>query len=1210
MNLKTTIFLIALAGAGVGTWLWLDSRQTEEPTSSTLAFFEQSFAPEKVTRVEAVRGKETLYTLERVGGDWMLPGKWPCRQLEADQIVEMLCGLRSRYVPILLSDKTDLRLYGLAGEPLVVKITTGDKTLTLRFGEEPGEANRFTRPTFVRLDDKAEVLRLGPGIVAALDRKLEYFQQRRLFPLERVPRDEDKEKVEQLDAAEVQIETHDAKFTLVKKDKDWRLKDAQRKKDKSWEPAGADDRVDPDRLSGLLRGFPDLWAEKFIAKGDKSLDDFGLKDPEYVFTAAKAGGAKTTILIGKVSQSKSTEKPPPPNPFGQPMPPQKKTEEYRYAMLRGNSQIFEIKADKLADIAIPLDAVRDPVLARFKVGDVKRLDIRHNGQELVLVKTTEKVDDVEKEKWRFEKPAREEADAREVEEFLAKIADLRARDKEILDNIDPTSVGLDKPAAQITITIEEGKKDKKAKKDDAKDEIKTRDIVLKIGLKGKEKDRAYVRVDGWPRINEVGGELVKLIERPYAAYRPRELWRLDHGAIASIAIEADGPPYRLEAGAGHWKIMPLGAEVASKEIDELAAGLTHLRCERFEAVHVKDFAPFGLDKPAYKIGVTAKDKDKKPHTILVGKQTEGGRFSRLEGGDAVFVLSDKLLANVPKNALGLLDRNLLSVNLTDLARIQFEGAAKFALEAKKGRWQVVDAPVPAFDASLEQLAQLVMPLAKLHADKFAAYGPKIDWDHFGLAKPSAKITLDAKTGKHVIEFGKEAPDGGRFARIDGKDAVVILDEAVAALARRNYVDFVDLKLLHFDAEAVTRIDRQARDGPLELARRDDSWQITRPGIIRDADNLTLFDLLKRAANLQASRIAAFPADDPKKYGLDQPTVITFFLEDLGRKHVVKLGNRAADASHKDTDERFATIDDRPMVIVLPAELSRMLAAPTPFFADRNLASFSGADWIELTRGQRKIIFTRTDGDWKLTEPIKGDAQGADLEDLVRSVQRLRADEIVAEKGADLAKYGLDRPAAVWRFKAGDAERLQLLIGNPENDKPNARRYAKLADKAAVFLLSAKLSAKATAEYRSRKLWEPFKTAQAEELTITGPGTAYTITHKDGKWTVAGQPDKQVREPFLADTLGTVSFLEPRRFIVDVNADLKAFGLDKPSWKIEVRAPGGKRELWLGGLEPGTKNYFATVPGTGAVFIIEPLDSVVLARPLAELLAEEQVKSKK
>ena len=200
------------------------------------------------------------------------------------------------------------------------------------------------------------------------------------------------------------------------------------------------------------------------------------------------------------------------------------------------------------------------------------------------------------------------------------------------------------------------------------------------------------------------------------------MWKLDRDAVTRITIEADGPAYHLERKEKAWKITPLDAEVAGKEIDDLAEDLSHLRCERFEAAHVKDFAPFGLDKPAFKIAISAKDG--KARTLQIGKSVEGGRFARLGDGDAVFVIKDKFLANVRKDALGLLDRNLLNLNPVAIERIRFEGAAPFTLESKKDRWQVTNAPVPAFNVSPVQVAGITGSFAKLRAEKFAAYGPE------------------------------------------------------------------------------------------------------------------------------------------------------------------------------------------------------------------------------------------------------------------------------------------------------------------------------------------------------------------------------------------------------------------------------------------------------------------------------------------------------
>src|SRR5207244_6868267 len=49
------------------------------------------------------------------------------------------------------------------------------------------------------------------------------------------------------------------------------------------------------------------------------------------------------------------------------------------------------------------------------------------------------------------------------------------------------------------------------------------------------------------------------------------------------------------------------------------------------------------------------------------------------------------------------------------------------------------------------------------------------------------------------------------------------------------------------------------------------------------------------------------------------------------------------------------------------------------FRDRNLASFSSADKVVLERGDRKAVFAKVDGMWRMTEPVKAGAEDADLD---------------------------------------------------------------------------------------------------------------------------------------------------------------------------------------------------------------------------------------
>jgi len=1337
MNLKTTFFLIVLLGAGVGGWYWLQTQKVEEPASPTLTFLKDSLDAKKIQRVEVLRGKDSRFVLERTGNEWSLPGKWPARTQESEQWIDELAKLRSRFAPIPITKDADLITYGLEREPLTIRVAMGDTTHTLRFGEEPSGTNRFTRPTYMRLNDQKEIIRLGPGVLAALDQSTDYFQQRRLFQTERVQRDEDaKDKVEQLIASAIDVQSETEKFSLVKMGQDWVVKDAFTKQGAEWKPLFSQDRVDPAKIKSLLTAYPDLWADKFVDAKDKKLEDFGLKDPEFTVTVTRPSGAKSTLLLGRVSDKKvrMLGKPPQPNPFGPPpKAPQMVTEEYRFAKLENNPQIFEIKSEKFADALVSLQSLRDPQVARFKADDVRRIEIQQGDSTLVFVKTKEN----DKEKWRFEKPLKEDAETKQIEDVLEKLSGLQAREKEIIDNADVKDVGLAKPGATIKLELEEGKADKKK-----------REIVFQLGQKDKEKDKLYVRVDGWPRVNQVGDELMKLVARPALAYRnrrvldiaasdvnkieivraeekyafekvdkdwkltsptkadvessrvaslandlakieavelvsetpkedelakvyglakpklsatlhakdsktaktltlgnvregkqefyaridngpvftvkkdlrddldktslsyrPLQLWQIDPDTITEVAIQKDGAAYSIKKSDKAWKIAgPFDAEVQPIEAEELTEGLARLRAERFEAHQEKNLAKFGLDKPAYKVTIAGKEK----RVLAIGNKVgplDENRFAKLADGDAIFVLDQKTITPLKRDAFDYLDKTLLSLNVGNIQRIRYQGASSFALEPKGEQWAVVDSPAATFNADEVAADQALSPWRILRADKYVAYGPKIDWAKYGLDKPAITILVtmkadakDKKATEHMISLGKEA-DGGRYARFDKKDAVVLLDAKKVEALNRTHLDFIETSVLKFDLDAVNSIRRTMANGDLELTKREDNWQLAKP-TMRDADNLTVGDILEKTFRLKAKRIAAYPAKDLAPFGLDKPFAVVTLQTEAG-KHVIKVGNLAKDAARKDTDERYALIDNVDKVVVLSPELSRHLVAPVLYFADRNLASFSGVDTAIVKRGAREATFRKADA-WQMTAPVKSEAEDAGLEELIRLLLRLRADEIVAEKGADLKKFGLDQPIVQWRFKSGDAEKLNLLVGGLENDKPGARRYAKLGNQEQVFLLSPKLTAKATDEYRSRKPWPALDAAQVEELTATSPDKTFTLRKKDGKWSVPGE-DVAVKADIVVDTLDALASLKALRYEADAKADLQLYGLAKPVWKIEVQTPMGKRELWLGRNEGASKRFYATTPGSDAVFVVDDEQSLRIARPLAAFVEKEKKK---
>src|SRR5216683_4360544 len=565
MNFKTTIGLAVLVVVGGILWLVVPWHRRTASASDSLAILENQLKSDRLEQLEVTADGRTV-TLERgSGGEWTLPGHWPTRQAEADRLVRTLTSLQSRFAPIPLSDPPDLSPYGLNKPQVTIQAKTQEKTYRLQLAEEPGESNRFSRPTFLRVDDNNEVVRLAPGLVSEFIRPFGFYQQHRLFPAEATKEGEDK--TERLIAKVVKVEekksapTH---FTLAKTGDDWQLQEPVK------------DTPDPEKLKAILTAVPDIWAKNFVENPDKDLSKYGLKEPEQTLQITKANGEMMTLLIGKESHEERRTITKPAPPFGPPQPPKPETivEKYRYAKLKDNDQVFEIRDTKLKEIFLPLNTMRDAHLARFSSFDAQRLEISHDGQDILLEK--------DKNGWKIKKPVEADAEGSKVTELLDKLSNLEARDQDVIDKGDAKTYGLDKPAGAIQVKIEESKGEGEKKT------TKTKNYKFLLGKRDAAKSKLYVRAEGSERINAVEDSLWKLVDRPVLAYRNKRVLDFMTGDLAKIDIERGGDKFSLEQVKDNWQLTsPVKVDADQGAANKLAGDLGRMEAADFVANEAK-----------------------------------------------------------------------------------------------------------------------------------------------------------------------------------------------------------------------------------------------------------------------------------------------------------------------------------------------------------------------------------------------------------------------------------------------------------------------------------------------------------------------------------------------------------------------------------------------------------------------------------------------
>ncbi len=1200
MNYRTTLILlvfVALAGAGyyfgpkvVPNLPWAPAASSVGGDSSATVI-EKEITPEKVTGITLHSATNDL-TLERgPGGEWSLPGKWPVRKPETDELVRLLTHLHSRFAP-MKGDVATFERAGLTHPAVTVTVKSGEATHELNFAEEKGDQNRFSRPTYLRVDNRDDLIRLGPGLVALLDKPQDYYQQRRLFPSERVARDAEAvdrvDRVDRLNAKELDVHGPAASYVLQKDGTDWRLREPVK------------DRVDPDKLNGLLGAVPDVWAENFVAKPKADLAEYGLKDPKETIRVVRASGDAVTLQVGKQSQVKVRKvMRPAPNMGGPPMPPQEEMvhDEYRYAKLAGNDQVFEILADRLKDLFVPGTSLRDPKLARFKVEDARRLEIHRPNLDLVLVK--------DKDKWRIEKPLTADAETPKISEILDKLANWQATGKEVFDNVDAKTYGLDKPEATISVTVEDEVKDgdKKSKKD--------RVLVFNIGKVDADKGKLFVRVGGWERVNQEDESAWKLIERPALAYRGRRL--IDSSSADLARIDVTGPKEKLdlEHAKGEWKLAaPVSAPADRSKAGILAEDLSRLEAVEFvaeKATPEELDKTYGLAKPAISVKLTYTDAKTVPQTLLVGKsqKANGDYFAKLESSPAIFTIRKDIVDTLSQDSLAYRPLQLVPQKLSeDIRELKIEkGAPEYTLRKEGEAWKL-SGPFDA-DVKPDAVKPLADELANLTAEKYVAHSAK-DLAKYGLDKPYLRITLPspppaqgatppatppAKPTTILVGKTTETNPKARYAKTADSDAIAVLPEKAITALDHGALDFVDRNVLSLDAGRLETIKLKG----FTLQKQGETWKvIDSPAPAFPADRGALAPLLATLGRLQAARIASYGGKpDLATYGLDKPaaeiSVILKADKDKPEEHKLTVGKTT---DPKSTD-RFARVDQG-AIFVLAEPSWRPLLQDYLAYVDPTLSKLDSAKITSFNRlmNGETVEWLRKNGSWEVKAKSTQPGDTPTINNLVDELAQLHALRVAAYPAKNPASFGLDKPAAVFtiRFTGADGKpATQVVQIGKTADEGAAKgdRFVRVENGTTIGVLPSDLAGSMLApghDFRDRNL---ANLSSVDRATLERGQRKAVFEANSGTWRMMQPVEAPAEQTELQEFVSAASHLRADRLIADKPADLKQYGLDKPTtkWVFQTAGKNGL-ELLLGKLADGGKVY-AKLAGNDIVFLLDP-----------------------
>lgn len=367
-------------------------------------------------------------------------------------------------------------------------------------------------------------------------------------------------------------------------------------------------------------------------------------------------------------------------------------------------------------------------------------------------------------------------------------------------------------------------------------------------------------------------------------------------------------------------------------------------------------------------------------------------------------------------------------------------------KAEDGEWTITR-PIET-EADESTVDGLVRNLKNAETDRIVA-DSTADLGAFGLDEPEAKVSLllgEERTDTLCI--GDKSPTGSYvFAKMSGSDEVFTTRSSLLNNVKKEVFDLRDKRVLGFEKDEVEKLELKQRGKPLfVLSKIGSEWQMEQPLEVQ-GDRSEVDKILNKLKQGKAKAFETEKAEELKSYGLDKPdVVVTLWLGKDKAKKLLKIGDA------KDPNRYYAKDEARDPIFTVDSTFVAALRKDLFDLRDKKIVRFprSRINKIELVYADSSIVCQKdTSGNWRVTAPVVQKAKKWKMSGILSDIEMLKAEEFVAEKATDLARYGLDEPQIVAKLWEDREILAQLSLGKAKG----GRVYAQARDKEAIYLVA-------------------------------------------------------------------------------------------------------------------------------------------------------------
>ena len=525
----------------------------------------------------------------------------------------------------------------------------------------------------------------------------------------------------------------------------------------------------------------------------------------------------------------------------------------------------------------------------------------------------------------------------------------------------------------------------------------------------------------------------------------------------------------IKDATGNWELeTPVQTDADSEKVNQMLDDILNKRVK--QTLEVSELTQYGLGTPSITLSLWTEPASPAT-TFFIGKKAINFSVYAKEKSEAhIFLIESSALDDLTKSPADLRSRSVIKFNTETVSNIQFvygdTDAPTVTCEKRNGAWFVTH-PIEA-NADPQEIEDILSELRVLQVSTFEADGTdanvRVALEKFGLDNPRIQMKLTDGNNTYTLDIGSEVPSENGiqrnvYVKSLHQEAIYTVNDVIYDLLNKSVFDLRDKRVIDFQRTDTIRIAiKQNQETTVCTKNYDNTWELqTSTGRGRvtqpvQADAKAVDDLLFGIDSLEAAAFVDDPVKNLASYGLASPSIeVAFTQRGEEKPAVLHIGDYTTDGTV------YVKAEQSDQVARAKRVLIDKIAMGAAWLRDKQVLNFHIDDVIRLTlHGEESLTCQRLGTNWRLTAPVKEEANNAEVNAIIYELDDLMADAFVRNDPSLIdAITGLRTPQIQLTVELRNQKVYTLQVGNQE--EVAGRFYARLQHEPnLIFLLKTEL----------------------------------------------------------------------------------------------------------------------------------------------------------